>query len=536
MIVIDTTTLDEDMDNLSDSELYWVYNGLDCCITLEVFEKLEAQLDATTRATYDTAMQLMAPVMEMMLEGLPVSHSARQSAIEHYQRELDDLELYWEELCVDGLGFPPGANKRKGKRSIAVNYSSPKQVLDLFKNVFGLTPKRKRNKATGEMGESVDRETLESFRNHYYAEPVVNLILAMRDRAKMLGFLRTPLDADMHIRCSFNVAGTDTGRLSSSFSDMGTGTNLQNVTGKAKEIFWAPEGWMFVDVDLGQGDSRGVGARCWNLFYESHGPEFAGSYLDACESGDLHTTVCRMAWQELSWGTDPKGWKDVAEGKAYRDLSYRDLAKKLGHGTNYLGQPNTMAMHTKLPVPLISDFQAAYFSAFPCIPAWHSWTKNELRTTGILTSLWGRRRVFWNDREKQSTLNAAIAYDPQNTTGEFTNRGMIQLWLYRNRHNLPIRFLLQVHDSLVFLVPAARVNELVPLILKQLRVTLPLVGGRDFSIPHDAKVGWNYGKVNQKKNENPFGLLEFRGEEKRSPPPSIRNLRDLFEVPVGSLR
>jgi DNA polymerase I-like protein with 3'-5' exonuclease and polymerase domains len=533
MKIIDTQTLDDRATALSDSENYWVYNGLDCCVTLEVFNVTRKQLDEVSRATYEMAMAVQAPVLEMVLEGMPVSLSRIRDIKTYYHEQLAELEGRWQRLCVEGLGLAADRKKRPGRTPVAINVASPKDVGELFYDILGVPVKKKRTKGSEESRETTERAALESFRDHFFAEPFVNYILAMRDTGKSIGFLNTKPDADSKFRCSFNVAGTKTGRLSSSFSDEGSGTNLQNVTGKLKDIFVAPPGWMFLDVDLEQGDSRGVGAIAWNLFRESHGEEFAGAYLDACESGDLHTTVCRMAWTDLAWGDDPAKWKPVAETPAYRELSYRDLAKRLGHGTNYLGQAPAMAAAAKLPVGLIKNFQTNYFNGFPCVKEWQNWTINELTTTRTLTSPWGRRRFFWKDPKAQSTINDAIAYSPQNTTGEFTNRGLLQLWYYANMKKLPIKFLLQVHDSLVFLVREEAIDDMVPLILEKLRVYLPLAGGRQFTIPHGCKTGWNYGKYDKKKNMNPYGLVDYKGRELREPPKRAM-LADILNQPARS--
>lgn len=533
MLILDTTTLDERADKLSNSEIYWTYNALDCCVTYDVFNVIEPQLDEVTRETYRVSMATLGPVLEMMLEGLSVNLARRDEVRKHYESQLEKLERGFVRLCVEGLGLPPERKKRVGRSAIPVSWSSPDDVKFLFHTVLGIPEKKRRKKGQDEAKVTSDRATLEGFRSYFHAEPFVNFILALRDCAKAIGFLKTPLDPDSKIRCSFNVAGTDTGRLSSSFSDTGTGTNLQNVTGKLKDIFWAEPGQVLLDVDLEQGDSRGVGAIAWNWFVESHGEAFAGSYLDACESGDLHTTVTRMAWQDLAWGDDPKGFKAVAKQLAYRGLSYRDLSKKLGHGSNYMGQAHTMSMHTKLPVDVISEFQHNYFEAFPCIPTWQHETLRRLEADRCLITPFGRRRYFWGDVKNTNVRNAAIAYSPQSVTGEFCNRGAIALWHHRNRHRLPIRFLLQVHDSLVFSIPHKRIEELVPLILQRLKITLPLVRGRDFSIPHGAKLGWNYGAETP---DNPYGLREWRGSDDRTPPKRPSSFHSMLRTPVSQLK
>jgi hypothetical protein len=533
MLIVDTAEMTQNISKYSPSEIYWGYNGLDCCLTYDVLNAIKPQLDDVSSATYTTSMSVVAPIMEMMLEGLPVSLTRRAEVEKVYVDRLHKLEIGWQRLCVEGLGLPPDRAKRKGRQPLAINPASPKDVQFLFHEVLGIPEKRKRKKGKDEATVTTDRATLEGFRSYFHAEPFVNFILAMRDASKAIGFLRSTLDPDNHLRCSLNVAGTDTGRLSSSFADSGTGTNLQNISGRMKDIFVAPEGWCFVNVDLGQGDSRAVAAICWEWFHESHGEGFAGAYLDACEAGDLHSAVCKMAWTDLEWGDDPKGWKKVAGQIAYRDKSYRDLAKMLGHGSNYGGLPPTMAGHTKLPVSLVSDFQKRYFSAFPCVVEWQKETLRRLETTRTLTTIFGRRRAFWGDPSANGVRNAAIAYSPQSTTGEFINRGALQLWHHRNRAWLPIRFLLQVHDSLVFLVPTSRLEELIPIMMAKLQVKLTLARGREFTMPLDCEVGWNYGKASE---ANPYGLMGWPWREPRKPPKPIRNLQDALNTPLGQLR
>jgi DNA polymerase I-like protein with 3'-5' exonuclease and polymerase domains len=530
MLVIDTQELDERADKLTDDEIYWTYCALDTCVTYDVLKVIEPQLDDISRATYQTSIATLPVVLEMMFEGLPVDLAARRRSLEHYEAQLAKLEAGFVRLCAEGLGITADRTKRTGGRaSLPINPASPKDLQYLFHTVMQIPEKKKRRKGQDEAKVTTDREVLEGFRSYYFAEVFVNFILAMRDAQKAIGFLRTKLDQDNHIRCSFNVAGTTTGRLNSSFSDMGTGTNLQNISGKQKDIFVSDDGWVLVDIDLEQGDSRGVGAIAWNWFVKSRGEDWAGKYLDACESGDLHTTVTQMAWSNLPWTQDPKANRLIAEQLAYRDKSYRDLSKNLGHGSNYLGQPNTMALHAHLPVSIIADFQRNYFSAFECIMEWQLVTIRQLRENRCLITPWGRRRYFWNDPNAVPTHNAAIAYSPQSTTGEFINRGAIALQLYRNKHNLPIRFLLQVHDSLVLMVKRRHLEELLPVILQQLRVILPLEKGREFTIPHGVKVGWNYGMASP---DNPFGLSKWKGSDTREPPRRLTSVENLLNTPL----
>jgi len=257
----------------------------------------------------------------------------------------------------------------------------------------------------------------------------------------------------------------------------------------------------FAYIDLEQAESRLVGAIIWNAFGD-------GRYLDACESGDLHTEVCRLAWRELPWTNDPRSNKSVAEQPFYRQHSFRHMAKVLGHGTNYGGQPHTMALHTKIEPSVIKQFQANYFTAFPGIPQWHARVAQELAANGNLTSLMGRKRWFFGRRTESSTIREAIAYDPQGSVGDILNRGMLQVW----RANF-VQLLLQIHDAILVQYPEEKEDEIVPRLTDTIRVPIELNDGRILVIPSEVKVGWNWGTYG---DNNPNGLIKYSGTDNRA--------------------
>lgn len=522
MRVFDTTNL-QPTDKLSRNHASWIYNGLDCCVTLEVRNKLREQLAAepqNVRDTYTTAMEKFAPVNYMNLHGLRVNKGERDRVIAEYAKSIALYQSRFDELCTEVIGY-------------TINWRSPVQLKSLFYDTFKLKPVRKRN-ASGEFAPTVNADALERFTEHYYVQVFARYILAMRVLGKRIGFLQTEVDPDGFMRTSLNIAGTDTGRFSSKFSALGTGSNLQNVEDRLRRVFIPDEeDQIFVNVDLSQADARNVGARIYTIFYDEFGPEAAGSYLDACESGDLHTAVTRMVWPDLGWTGDLKADRKIADQPFYREYSYRDMSKRLGHGTNYFGTPPTMAKHTKVDVQIIERFQRAYFTAYPLIGNidkdltrndWHGWVYRQLRDVGAITNLFGRRRIFFDRYKELTTLRAAIAYDPQSNTGEELDRGWLSLWNANLTYNgrPAVRLKLPVHDSILLSVPYSQLSVLMPQILELLKVTIELPGGRKFSVPLDAAVGWNWGKAKFDKKtglwENPNGLREWTGKEEREPP------------------
>lgn len=477
------------MKGMSAEQTDWTYNAIDCMITLECLEAMRPDLDNVSRVTYGFSLDLQAPILLMNVRGLRVDQDERRRVTREFRALLDRLEAQFYELVREGIGYSLG------------NWRSPDQIKTLFYKVLQLPVQKKRN-ANGVMAPSVDRDSLEKLASYWIAGPLVAHLLALRDIAKKISVLVTEIDADGRIRSNFNIAGTETGRLSSSLGDFGTGGNLQNVEKRLRTVFVADRRCKFANIDLAQADARNVGAVCYDLFG-------ADAYLNATESGDLHTTVCRLAWDRLEWGDDPSGWRGVADGKGYRHLSYRDLAKKLGHGTNYYGTPRTMAKHAKVDTSIIADFQSRYFAAFPEIHQWHEWTKREIEEWGQLTNLFGRRRTFWGRRKDVATLREAIAYQGQSMTADEINRAMLNVWKLDC-----CQIMLQVHDSLVIQFHEDDEARVLASVVPAMRSELELRGGRQFYVPCDVQVGWNLGEPG-KDGSNPDGLVAWRGHDPR---------------------
>jgi len=468
----------------SETERLWVYNGLDCCVTLEVLEHILPQLDNLTSNTYSLSRALQAPVLEMNLRGVLVDEQERKRAIENYKTDTERLERNLYRIVRDGIGYDGFSDKGKTKA-----WRSNALVAVLLYDILKLPEIRKRNER-GEMARTVNRDALERLQIHFIAQPIISHILSLRDFGKKIGVLETKIDFDGRLRTSYNIAGTTTGRFSSSISDFGTGGNLQNVEERLRRVVIADRGMKFANVDLEQADSRNID----------------GKYLDACESGDLHTTVAKMSRPELPWTNSLSEDRRIAEQPYYRHYGLRHMCKVLGHGTNYLGSPYEMSKHTKIDQATIKDFQALYFSTFPAIHRLHEWIRTQLIETGNLVTPFGRKRWFFGKRDERDTLKQAVAHMGQSMTADEMNNAMMALW----RLNL-VQILLQGHDSILVQYPEERENEIVPKILSAMQVPLELEGGRKFVVPLEVQVGWNWGKA---AKDNPAGLSKWPDERR----------------------
>lgn len=259
MKIIQNTDLDEaTLANLSRMEREWVYNALDCCVTLEVCEELLTQLDEVSSKTYEFSKALQGPILEMGIRGIRIDQRRRAEVLAEFKEKIAHVSANLSLIISEGIGL----------RNF--NWRSPAQLKSLMYDVFGFKPIRKRN-AQGQMAPSVNRDALEKLQQYYLAEPIVLHILALRDMDKKRSWLETEVDNDGRMRTSYNIAGTTTGRLSSSISDFGTGMNAQNIDRSLRSVFIPDPGMKFCNLDLEQGDSRNVGAICWHNFVEEFG-------------------------------------------------------------------------------------------------------------------------------------------------------------------------------------------------------------------------------------------------------------------------
>lgn len=473
----------DDIDKLRGWDRDQCYNGLDICCTHELHGRIHQQLDNVTATTYAFSKALQGPVIEMGIRGVLVDQQARADSIDLMFATIMKLEKQLESIVYDGVGME------------SFNWRSHADLQRLFYTYLELPPIRKSGRPT------TDASAREKLAAYPLATQLVNHINAITQLGDKISVLKTEIDDDGRIRTSYNIAGTNTGRFSSSLSEFGTGGNLQNVEESLRSIFIADRGYKFAKCDAKSGESFCVGAIEWNLFRDA-------AYLNACESGDPHTAVARLCWPALRWTGDNDKDKEIAEQPFFRHYSYRFMCKKIGHGSNYLGTPSTIAEQTRIGVSLIKEFQPIYFRAFPAHQRWHEHVRNQLRESGILTTLTGRKRHFFGRRIEASTVREAVAFDPQGSLADIVNTAMLNIW--RKGY---CQVMMQEHDAITFQYPEKDEDRIIPMLMEDLIVPIPLEGGRILRIPYDCQVGFNKGKYHPEKNPN--GLQDYKGHDKR---------------------
>jgi hypothetical protein len=267
-------------------------------------------------------------------------------------------------------------------------------------------------------------------------------------------------------------------------------------------MFISSPDYKLCGIDKEQAESRQVGLLCGILFDD-------WTYLDMCESGDCHTSVARMVWPELNWTGDLKKDRIIADEPFFNETR-RQSCKILGHGTNIMGTSQTLAIETGIPKNAIDKFQEKYFTAIPAIPKLHTWVAAKIERDQFLINVFNRKRDFFDRPDSSETHRKGMAFMQASPNADDINLGILRIWTHMKDR---VQLLTQEHDAVYFQFREDdNEEEIIEEAQRHLKVEIPITKTRTFSVPTEAKTGWNKGvrweidKNGNKVEVNPRGL------------------------------
>jgi len=233
-----------DSPTVKDFARRWRYNALDAAVSLEAWSKLEPELDRDGyRETYELTMGMASGLIYMMTRGIKANRKALTETREKVKEKLSEVlkraevafgrPIYTE--VPEGKGA--AARKRLLASQGALNINSPKQVCAYFYEEQGLTPYIDRK--TG--NPSADDDALARIVRRDGNEAAAVLLEYRRLFTLDSRYLNMGFDHDERLRCSYNIRGTWTGRLSSSQTVFKTGGNQQNLPDDMRGFLVADE-------------------------------------------------------------------------------------------------------------------------------------------------------------------------------------------------------------------------------------------------------------------------------------------------------
>lgn len=473
---------------VDDDITHFTYCLKDCVVTYEIHLAHMAAMNEAQMNHYKLNMALLAPVQYMEAKGINYDvQGAAQYLKDVVEPEMNRLQDAAELAC-----------------GIAVNINSPKQMCEVLYQKLKLEPQyqklhgRKTNKLTA------DAEALMKLKlkfDHSFVNHVMNWKLweGLRKQLEMRP------DKDGRMRCSYNVVGTDTGRLSCSKSLSGTGANLQTITSQLRRFYRADPGYTFFQLDLSGADGWTVAARC----ADCNDPTMLDDYLAGLKPAKI-IAVMKQYGADINKLSRPELIEFI---KAHPvDKVLYDVCKVVQHGTNYIMQPRGMAANVlgksfqrsfgKQIIQVNNnqclELQNLYFLRYPGVKSWHRWVESQLKSGMQLECASGHVRTFFGSMRDPATLGAAVAHEPQANTTFATNMAMLNLWLDReNRRadgSLIINLLHSVHDALCGQFPSHMLDWVKPK-LKTYFDNPITIGTRTITIPFEAGFGPSWGEL-----------------------------------------
>jgi len=151
----------------------------------------------------------------------------------------------------------------------------------------------------------------------------------------------------------------------------------------------------------------------------------------------------------------------VAPEAVTHDL--RSKAKVINFGIIYGMGPQRLARETGLTLEEAQRFIADYFEKFPGIKAYIDRTIDQAERTGYVQTVLGRRRLIPdirspNPRIRAAARNMAVNTPIQGSAADLIKVAMVRIDRLLAERGLRAQMVLQVHDELLFDVPAAEVE------------------------------------------------------------------------------
>ena len=341
------------------------------------------------------------------------------------------------------------------------NLGSPKQLGEIFFDKLGMPVVKK----TPSGARSTDEEVLEKLAEDY---PLPAKLLEHRSLSKLKGTytdklaqLALPRTGRVHTHYAQAVAVT--GRLSSN------DPNLQNIPVKTaegrrvREAFVAPAGHVIASADYSQIELRIM----------AHISEDAALLSAFTQGIDVHRATAAEVFgvtvDEVS-----------SEQRRYAKVINFGLI----YGMSSFGLARNLSIETKAAAAYIDK----YFQRYPGVKNYMDETRLSAKSKGYVETVFGRRLYLPeinspNGPRQKGAERAAINAPMQGTAADLIKLSMNKVLEVLDSENRKTRMIMQVHDELVFEVPADEVDWV--------RVEIPrlMAGVAQLKVPLLAEIG-----------------------------------------------
>ena len=441
----------------------------------------------STQALADVAARNSQPAPSTLAAGAAAIHAlvpalkseVEKAGVERVYREIDlplaPVLFRMEQAGVRiDLGVLDGLSKRfaielerVGERIFELagrrfNINSPKQLGELMFKHLGLPAPASRGKGKAV---STAQDVLEFLAERH---EVPRLVLEYRHLSKLkstyIDALPLLADGESRVHTTFQAAATATGRLSS------VNPNLQNIpirTELGREIraaFTSAPGTQLLSADYSQIELR-------LLAHFSGDPLLVHAYQN---NEDIHTLTASEVF-----GVPAETM----------DKQTRARAKAVNFGIVYGISAFGLAQQLGIPQAEAKAYIERYFARYEGVKAFIEKTLEQTRKEGSVRTLFGRVRPIpdiesRNPNQRGFAERTAINTPLQGTAADLIKLAMISIDRKLAERAFKTRMVLQVHDELLFEVPADETAEIEALVRAEMegvvKLSVPLVADLGF--------------------------------------------------------
>lgn len=423
-----------------------------------------------------------------------------------------------ERKCVQAAPVRAALAKLKTRARVAASGFNPASAPQRQAMLKSLGVRLPTDRKTGNV--TTGKKVLERAGRAHPQVVLLQRVAAIRHEYE--NFLDFRGDVDGRFRCSFNIAGAESGRFGSSAlygkkEWGGVGMNGQNIPPGLRCMFIADEGCSFVYGDLPGAD--------WVMVAYMSGD---ARMLEALRLGhDVHAYTASLMTglsydfirQEHAALKDERN-ADVLARKR-KELGFSVLLDKLGdslprdgtlrqkrgkqpnHALNYGEGWGVYAEQTGEPVAEAKRQIARYYEIYPGIPRWHRDTAFFVQRHRFVRTCFGEVIPLMGPRSgkgAEQTFKAAYALSGQSPVARLTHLAAIRL------HNAGWDLRMNAHDALLLNVPDADVQAAGAAMRAAFDIEM-CYDGRTFKLFPDLKAGKNWG---EKSEDNPDGLRALK--------------------------
>jgi DNA polymerase-1 len=388
----------------------------------------------------DMEMPLIPVLADVERTGIRIDGPALATQSKHIEGELAKYTARIHELAGEEF-----------------NVNSPKQLGEILFDRLKLPALRKTGKTRSA---STAVEVLEELA---LVHELPRLILEWRGLHKLKSTYIDALPQLVHPRTGrvhtcFNQAVAATGRLSSS------DPNLQNIPirtelgRRIRRAFVAAPDHVLISADYSQIELRVLA----HLAREE-------ALIEAFRAGeDIHDRTALKVF-------GPESGLDAHE--------LRRRAKIINYALLYGKTAFTLARDIGVTKEAAQEFIDAYFAGFPRVRGFIDQTLQQSRETGVVKTLFGRRRLVPELNSRNGQIRAAaervtVNMPIQGTAADILKKAMIDLHAELPRRGFAARMILTVHDELLFEAPRAEADAAAEVVRERMEgavsLTVPL--------------------------------------------------------------